>query len=122
MDYKKIEALKNALRSLARKGCKVSIPSFGISGMLVGIGFSPYWTAAADSMMEKLEIDIQDVNGRVIPFYFYRIVDYDVLSRDGKDIEEMKNASMDIHVLSRGSKKGDLEVEKIRLDVSAGTC
>lgn len=117
MNYKEIEELKSALTNMMKKGSTLRVPAYGASGKVVGIGFKPYWTNPGDSKIEKLEINFMDASGRVIPFNFFNIIGYEVISRDGKDINETDNVSLDIHVYSPLKSRGAEPYDKIRIEI-----
>jgi hypothetical protein len=117
MDYKQIESLKMALINLAKQGSSLKIPLYNIDGRIVGVGFKPYWTSPLDSKIDKLEINYVDRLGRVIPFRFYNIIGYDVISNDGRDYDSMKNVSLDIHVYSPDKSRDEEPYEKVRIDI-----
>lgn len=119
MDYKQIESLKLAITNLARQGSMLEIPSYGVNGKIVGVGFKPYWTSPVDSKIEKLEINVQDQYGRVFPFNFFNVVGYDVISNDGRGYHDMKNASLDIHVYSPNQNRDEEPLEKVHVDIYA---
>lgn len=117
MNYKEIESLKLALLSLARKGCKLRIPSAGISGRVVGVGFRPYWTGPLDSIIEKLEINYMDDLGKVRNHCFLAVTGYDVVSNDGRGYDSMKNACIDLQTLSAKNDRGKQKNETVRLEI-----
>lgn len=121
MNYKQIENLKLALLSLARQGCRLDIPSHGINGRIIGVGFKPYWTSPVDSKIEKLEINYIDGSDRIVPFSFHNIIGYDVISNDGTGYESMENACMDIHVFSQSKSRDEESIEKVRIEISKET-
>ena len=117
MNYKEIESLKLALLSLSRKGCSIKIPSAGLNGKIIGVGFKPYWTGPMDSIIEKLEINYIDENGRVKTYHMNAITGYEVLSNDGRGYDSMKRASIDFRVYSadKGSERSKDETIKVDL-------
>ncbi|MCX7708314.1 MAG: hypothetical protein N2484_00525 [Clostridia bacterium] len=119
MDYKKIESFKLAILSLAKRGCRIRISSYGIEGRIVGVGFKPYWTVPGDSVIEKLEITYIDQKGRLVPFSFNKIVGYEVISNDGRGYDSMKNACMDIHIFSGKKNRKEEPLEKVRIEISS---
>lgn len=121
MNYKQIENLKFALLNLARQGCRLNIPSHGVSGRIIGVGFKPYWTSPLDSKIEKMEINYVDDTGNVIPFNLHNITKYDVISNDGTGYESMQNACMDIHVFSQSNGRDEEPYEKVRVEISKDT-
>lgn len=117
MSPKEIETLKLALSNMARQGCGIRNETYGVNGKIVGIGFKPYWTSPVDSKIEKLELNILDNYGRIMPFNFYHVIKYDVVSFDGKRLEDSKNISLDIYVYSPDKNRDEESHEKIRLDI-----
>lgn len=115
MNYSDIERLKHILTNLVRQGCEINIPAYGIKGKIISVGFNPYWTNPADSKINKLEFNIIDKYGRIVPVKFNFIIGYDILHHDAERFEDSKSVSMDIIVYSpetRGSGSG----RKIRLE------
>lgn len=117
MNYNDIENIKLALLNLARQRCRLRIPSQGIDGKVVGVGFKPYWTGSMDSKMEKLEFDYIDSSGRAATFSLYNITDYSVISHDGRGYDSLKNACIDFKILSPGKNRGEEPYEKVRIDI-----
>jgi hypothetical protein len=117
MNYKQIENLKLALLNLARQGCGLKIPSYGINGRIISVGFKPYWTSPVDSKIEKLELSYIDDSGRAVPFTFHNVVNYDVISNDGTGYHSMTNACIDIHVFSQPGSRDKEPIEKIRVEI-----
>ncbi|HEX9062140.1 MAG TPA: hypothetical protein VF941_18335 [Clostridia bacterium] len=117
MNVNEIEILKGALSQMVMKGCTVKNDTYKVEGKVVGIGFKPYWSNPYDSKIEKLELNILNRYGRIIPFVFNNIIGYDILSHDGASINDSKNISLDIHVFSN---RRDLNepYEKIKVDIS----
>jgi hypothetical protein len=74
-------------------------------------------SALLELAFEKLEINLMDDRGKIIPFSLFNIVNYDVLSNDGKGYDSMKNASLDIHVYSTSKARDKEPVEKIRVEI-----
>lgn len=118
MNYKEIDELKSVLTNLMKKGCTFMVPSYRMSGKIVGIGFKPYWTNPGDSKIEKLEINFVDRTGRVIPFDIYNVIGYKVVSLDGKSIDDAKNISLDIHLYSNVKSRNLEECDTLRLEIS----
>ncbi|HEX2926016.1 MAG TPA: hypothetical protein VHP38_07125 [Ruminiclostridium sp.] len=121
MNYKQIESLKFALLNLARQGCRVSIPSYGINGRIIAMGFKPYWTSPVDSKIEKLEINYVDDYGRIVPFNFHNIISYNVISNDGTGFENMRNACVEFHVFSQSKSRDEEPIEKVLIEISKET-
>jgi len=119
MNYAEIESLKLALTNLTRYGCRINLPAYGIEGRIIGVGFKPYWTNPVDSKIDRLEFNILDSHGRVIPFNFNYITGYDVLSQDGRRFEDSKSVSMDILVYSPDKAREENFSQKVRLDIHA---
>ncbi|MCX7747565.1 MAG: hypothetical protein N2645_11875 [Clostridia bacterium] len=117
MDYKKIESLKLTLLNLSRQGCRINIPARGVTGKVISVGFKPYWTSQLDSKIEKLEINIMDDYGRIIPYLFYNVIGFDVISEGERGNDSSKNASLDIHVYSAKRNRDDQLMEKVRIDM-----
>jgi len=115
-----IEKLKAVLTKMMKKGCMLMIPAYGAEGRIVSIGFRPYWTNPGDSKIEKLEINFVDNRGRVVPLCIYSIIGYEIVSFEGRSLEDAKNISLDIHsyanVKGRKAEKYDtlhLEIGEI---------
>jgi hypothetical protein len=117
MQYSKIESLKLTLTNLARQGSKIRIPSFDVSGKIVGIGFKPYWTSPLDSKIETLEIQFTDDYGRLIPFNFYNITNYDIIENDRAQKDDSINTTLDIHIFSPNKNRDEDPYEKIRVEI-----
>jgi len=115
MNYSEIERLKYTLINLARQGCELKIPAYGIRGRILGVGFNPYWTNPADSKISKMEFSIIDKNGQILPVKFNNIIDYKILNHDTGRSEDSKNISMDIVVYIPGVRDKESST-KIRLD------
>ncbi len=118
MNYKDIEFLKSTLTSLVKQGCTLEIPSYGVGGRVVGIGFKPYWTNPVDSKVERLELNFMDNYGRLTPFNFYNVTGYDVVSRDEDKAAGLRNICLDIHVYSPGKSRDEEPSEKVRLNLA----
>lgn len=121
MNFKQIEILKLALLHLSRQGSLVSIPAYGISGKIAGVGFRPYWTGPADTKIEKLELNIIDKSGKVKLFNFDNVIGYDVVSNDGRGYDTMKNATLDIHIFSTDKQTDHKPMEKVRIEICSCT-
>ena len=118
MDYKKIENLKLALLHLTRQQCRLKVPAYGIDGRMIGVGFRPYWTGPLDSKIEKLEINVAEDNGKIVPFYLHNVLNYEVISNDGRGYDSMKNACLDIHIYSQDQAGEGDSGHKIRLEIT----
>jgi len=90
MNYQEIEKLKAVLTKMMKKGCMLMIPAYGAEGRIVSIGFRPYWTNPGDSKIEKLEINFVDNRGRVVPLCIYSIIGYEIVSFEGRSLEDAK--------------------------------
>jgi hypothetical protein len=121
VDYNDIENLKQALSNLARQGCRLRIPSHGIDGKVIGVGFKPFWTGSVDTKIEKLEFDYIDSTRRAVTFSLYNITDYSVISHDGKGYDSLKNAGIDFKTFSPGKNRGEESYEKVHIDIVADT-
>lgn len=119
MNYKEIESFKYSLLNLVRKGCQVHIPEYGVRGRIIGVGFKPYWTNPVDSKIEKLEFNILDNHGRLIPFNFFNVIGYNIVSYDGRGIDEADNLSIDIHVYSPNKANEKEPGDKVRVDITS---
>jgi hypothetical protein len=117
MNYNEIEALKNILANLSRKGCRLRIPSYGIDGRLVGIGFKPYWTTPTDTKIEKIEFNVIDSFGRTAPFILSYITGYDVISGNDSEPDGPKVMDFDFHVYSPGNSRFKQPNEKVRVEM-----
>lgn len=117
MNYNQIEKLKSTMINISKNGSRLRIPSCGISGRIVGVGFKPFWTSPADSKIEKLEINFVDDFGNLVPFRFFNIVDYDVVDREDRGKDKIKSISLDIHVCSFNQTINRETVEKVRLEL-----
>lgn len=115
MNYREIERLKYTLTNLARQGCELRIPAYGIKGRVLGVGFNPYWTNPSDSIINKLEFNIIDKSGQIIPVRFNYVIGYNVLHHDAKRFEDSKNISMDIVMYSREARDKD-SGSKVRIE------
>jgi len=115
MNYREIERLKYTLMNLARKGCELKIPDYGVKGKILGVGFNPYWTNPADSKINKLEFDIIDKSGQIVPVKFNYIMEYNILHHDAERFEDSKGISMDIVIYSPELRDKDSS-RKIRLE------
>ncbi len=109
--------LKSAITNLAMGGCKLRIDSMGLEGKILGVGFKPFWTNPLDSKIEKIEFNFMDNRGKVVPFYLYNIVGYDVVSFDGQRLDNSKNVALDIHVFSAAKSGGEEPYDKVRLEI-----
>ncbi|HHV30001.1 hypothetical protein [Acetivibrio mesophilus] len=118
MNYKEIEELKSTLTNMMKKGCTLMVPAYRATGKIVGIGFKPYWTNPADSKIEKLEINFMDSIGRVIPFDIYNIIGYEIVSLDGKRIEDAKNICLDIHLYTNVKRRSTEKGDTLRIEIS----
>ncbi|HHV98361.1 MAG TPA: hypothetical protein GXX36_02105 [Clostridiaceae bacterium] len=115
MNYNEIERLKYTLINLARQGCELKIPAYGIKGRILGVGFNPYWTNPGDSKINKLEFSIIDKNGMIFPVKFNNIMEYKILKNDAERSEDSKNISMDIALYTPGARDKESS-KKIRLE------
>lgn len=120
MNPRDIEGFKSALMGLLSRGCKVNIPSHGISGRIVGIGFKPYWTGPADSKIEKLELNIFEDSGRLVPFSIFNIIDYKIISRDPEklDIRQIGNLVLEIIFYTPNGSSEEGRGDKVRIELS----
>ena len=118
MNYAEIERLKLTLTNFTRRGCGIRLPAYGVEGRVVGIGFKPYWTNPVDSKIDKLELNIMDNYGRVVPFNFNYVTGYDVLSQDGRQFEDSKSVSLDILVYSPDKARQEDSSQKVRLEIT----
>ncbi|MDP4180425.1 MAG: hypothetical protein Q8942_04950 [Bacillota bacterium] len=117
MNYKEIEALKYTLSNMAMRGARIKNNDFKVDGKIVGVGFKPYWSNPYDTKIEKLELNVLDNNGRILPFNFYHIIGYDIVSYDGKEFRSSDNVSIDIHVYSPVSNRNE-NYDKVRVDLN----
>lgn len=117
MNHKDIESLKFTLTNLVRQGCKLTCEAYGVDGRVVGVGFRPFWTNPVDSKIEKLEFNFIDNYGRIMPFYLYNVIGYDVVSRDGPRLDNPKNISLDMHVFSPNKQRDANPHDKIRINI-----
>ena len=115
MNYNEIESLKYVLTNLAKKGCVLRIPAYGVEGRVVGIGFKPYWTDRIDSKIDKLEFNLLDSLGRVVPFSFHYVTGYDIISQDDKRFENSESIALDIYVYSPNKSRDKEPSEKVRM-------
>ena len=119
MNNAEIERLKYVLTNLVRQGCRIKIPTRGVDGRVVGVGFKPYWTNPIDSKIDRLVFDIIDNYGRIVPFYINYITGYDVLSQDGSRFENAKSISLDIYMYSP-NKAGEKDSgAKVQLEIAS---
>ncbi|MFZ5989518.1 MAG: hypothetical protein ACOYWZ_20670 [Bacillota bacterium] len=118
MNSRDIEKLKETLTNMMKNGCKLHVPAYGASGRVVGIGFKPYWTNPIDSKIEKLEINFMDNNGRIIPFNFYNVIGYDIVSHEGQRLDNANSISLDIHVYSPVKSRDEESYDKVRVEIS----
>lgn len=119
MNYRDIERFKAILTNMLKSGARFEVPSHGINGRVVGIGFKPYWTNPADTKIDKLELNIADSYGRITPFSFNYVIGYDVASYDGRRLEHSKRISLDIHVYASKAERDSDPWEKVRLNIIA---
>ena len=119
MNYKEIENLKCKLTELLHNSCKIKIPAYGIDGSIIGVGFKPYWTNPIDTRIDKLEFNILDNHGRVIPFNFKYITGYDILPNDDNPNEKFKNFNLDVILFSPNKARGGEVNEKIRIEITS---
>ncbi len=117
MNHKEIQNLKSILSGLVKHNCNLHCPDFEITGKIVGVGFKPYGTNPMDSKIEKLEFNFIDAHGRIIPFYLYNVIGYDILSRDGNNYENTKNLSLEIHLFAPDKVLDAKPYNKVRLDI-----
>ncbi|MCX8131505.1 MAG: hypothetical protein N3I35_15610 [Clostridia bacterium] len=119
MNYTEIEKLKYTLANLVRQGCMIRIPNSGAEGKVVGVGFKPYWTNPIDSKIDKLEFNIMDAYGRIMPIKFNYVTGYDILSQGGGNSEKTNCISLDISVYSPNKTRNTDFNEKIRIDITS---
>jgi len=117
MNYRLIEELKAFFTKAAQKGCIVRIPSHNVKGRIVGVGFKPYWTSPADSKLEKLELNIADPAGRIIPFNFWNVIGYSFVSNDCKSISDSGRTGINIHVYNPFAKKDSEPYDKVLVEL-----
>lgn len=118
MNYWDIESLKSIMVNIIKQGSLLDIPSFGVGGRVVGVGFKPYWTNLDDSKIEKMELNLIDSIGRVFPFSFYNIVGFDIVSPDSQRMDETGNAYIEIFVFSPNKSREAEPYDKIRVNVT----
>lgn len=119
MEAQHIEIFKSLLVQSVRKGCTIQSAMHGISGRVVGIGFKPLWTNPGDSKINGLDINYLDAMGRLRSYYLRDIIDFDVVSYDGKNIMESSDYSLDLHVYSPEKAKSDNPFDKVRVEIAA---
>lgn len=117
MNYSEIEKLKSIITNLMQRGSRLKVPAHNVDGKIIGVGFKPYWTNPTDSKIEKLEINFMDSYGRIIPFNFYNITRYSVISHDDQRLENSQNVSLDIHLFAPHKVRDEEPYEKIRVDI-----
>ncbi|GAE89649.1 hypothetical protein [Acetivibrio straminisolvens] len=118
MNYKEIEELKSALTDMMKKGCILTIPAFRTGGRIVSVGFKPYWTNPVDSKIEKIEINLIDSRGRIIPLNIYNIIGYKLAFLDDRNVEDSKNISLDIHSYTNARSRNSEEYDTLHLEIS----
>jgi len=117
VDYKAIDELKSEITDLVRDGKFIGISQFGISGNIIGAGFKPYWTGKYDSKIDKLELNILNRNGRIIPFAFNNIVGYEKSPKDLNSEDDSSKKYLEIHVFSPSKARDKEPYDKIRLEL-----
>lgn len=118
MNFKEIESLKVILSNMAKTGCKIEVPAYGIRGRILGVGYKPYWTTQIDSKIEKLEINIADENGRIVPFSFLNVTGFSIVSNDGERVQNSNNVGLDIQIYAPIKERDEEPIKKIRVELS----
>ena len=115
MDYAEIESLKALTTNLIKQGCRLKIPKYGVDGKLDSIGFKPHPNCNLSQNVDKIEFNILDDYGQVVPFSFCHIAGCKISTQDSKDNELPESISLNILVSTPSQKE---EVEKILIDIS----
>lgn len=117
MNYREIENLKSLLLQMAKQGYRLRNDTFGIDGKIVGLGFKPYWTNPADSKIHKLEFNVSDNYGKVIPFYFYNVVGFNITAKDGARLDKSKDLSFEIQVFTPDKTREKEPYDKVSVQI-----
>jgi hypothetical protein len=117
VDYKAIDELKSEITNLVKDGKFIGISQFRISGKVIGAGFKPYWTSRYDSKIDKLELNILNKSGAIIPFVFNNIVGYEKSLEDLVSENDSSKKYLEIHVFSPNKAREKEPYDKIRLEI-----
>lgn len=115
MNQKEIEEFKSMFTRMAMKGSRIRSSRFRVDGKLVGVGFKPFWTNVYDTKIEKLELNVLDKKGKIMPFNILHVVGYEVIGEGGREGNGEGEMTLDIRIFSP-AKGREEPYDKIRIE------
>lgn len=117
MNYMEIENFKSLLLKMVKQGCEVKSHTFGVEGRAVGVGFKPYWTNPGDSKIDKIEFNVLDKRGRIMPFYLNNVIGCDIIPKDDENVDQSKKLLFDLHIFSPSKAREKEPYDKIAVEI-----